>query len=484
MNFLENTGKNCLHWSLRLTLRVMFFLCPVWGFAVNDTVSVHAYGGPFYEEIAQVISCGNGYAAIGTTGSQESMTSDIYILRTDDDFNCIWNIQIGGAGAEWGKSLALDSDGGIVFCGFTGSLIQNGYDAIVGKVSNEGEVLWQTHCGGSDWDFASKIVSDGDSGWWLVGETYSAGNGGSDDYLVHISSSGELLQEWTYGDEDDNRFVDILDMGHEVYIIEQTAAGDAVHSRLLSISEEGYIIQTHVFPDSVKINCIDSLGAELYFAGSYLHNGYQNMFMQSLHASDWSVFFTNIDDVGNDFEIFDMLVDSDITMIGRTKAFGLGMNDLILQQRNIYGGWEVAITFGEGWEDYGRSIILSNDGGMVFGGKRTISEDPHAVLMHWNTPDLSFSYELEMEDEECFTVGLASEPVIGEKVYYDPLMQTLVLPAHTAARAVSVYDLAGKLCASYQVYANRPLDLSALGSGVFIALIDFDDHRSSCRFLR
>src|SRR5207237_7867551 len=65
-----------------------------------------------------------------------------------------------------------------------------------------GNQLWAKTYGGSDWDFAYSIAVNKNEEYVLAGETYSFGNGNNDVFLVKVNSSGDTL--WTKTDGGDS----------------------------------------------------------------------------------------------------------------------------------------------------------------------------------------------------------------------------------------------------------------------------------------
>ena len=128
--------------------------------AAQDTVLVRSYGGPHFEQANDIIRCSaGGYAVVGTTGSNETGNTDIFMARFDDDLNCIWSNNYGGSDVEWGLSLVEDWSGNLLAVGYTLSSGAGSYDALVLKVDAEGDFMWQQTFGGDDWDFGKKIIA-------------------------------------------------------------------------------------------------------------------------------------------------------------------------------------------------------------------------------------------------------------------------------------------------------------------------------------
>jgi hypothetical protein len=88
------------------------------------------------------------------------------------------------------------SDGGFIYCGYTGSDSAR-TDAFVLKVSSEGKEEWYRTYGGKGYDEFRQVIQLSDGSYLAVGQTNSMGKAAVDisvkisDYIVKISGTGE-----------------------------------------------------------------------------------------------------------------------------------------------------------------------------------------------------------------------------------------------------------------------------------------------------
>jgi len=72
-----------------MRLSFCFFLlmaCSQATSAQVDTLLIKTFGGPNYEKASAVVACTEGgYAVIGTTGSNQTGNTDMFLLRLDDN---------------------------------------------------------------------------------------------------------------------------------------------------------------------------------------------------------------------------------------------------------------------------------------------------------------------------------------------------------------------------------------------------------------
>ena len=80
--------------------------------AQADTLWLKEFGGSSFEQANEIIRCSQGgYAMVGTTGSNETGSTDIFITRLDEELNCIWSANFGGSNVEWGVGIVEDFSG-------------------------------------------------------------------------------------------------------------------------------------------------------------------------------------------------------------------------------------------------------------------------------------------------------------------------------------------------------------------------------------
>jgi hypothetical protein len=106
-------------------------------------------------------------------------------------------------GPDYGAffDMALTQDGNVLAVGATNYLHMPPYsgDALFMKFTLDGEVLWERTWGGDGYDQALSVMSAGDGGYYVFGETDSYGAGDRDFFLLKITADG--TEDWfeTYG---------------------------------------------------------------------------------------------------------------------------------------------------------------------------------------------------------------------------------------------------------------------------------------------
>lgn len=183
-----------------------------------------------YGQAIAMDSSGNGYLAGSTNSSgwvsggfdaSQNGSSDVFVAKLDASGAHLWSTYLGGANADYGYAIALDSAANCYVTGYTYSpawasggfdtTLNNGgsgYDGYVAKLDAAGGHLWSTYLGGTDADYGWGIAVDSGGNCYAVGYTNSPGwvsggldtilnNGGSgnDGYLVKLDTNG--AHQWS-----------------------------------------------------------------------------------------------------------------------------------------------------------------------------------------------------------------------------------------------------------------------------------------------
>ncbi len=196
------------------------------------------YGSSSNETGGKLIRSNNGDYLIfgGSSGgiSGDKTTpgygnKDFWLVRTDSLGSKLWDRTYGGNDIELTNSLyeyfissVKDNHfliGGRSYSWISGTISVNGYgysDAWVAKLDSVGNVIWDKRFGGSDVEFASKMIEVND-GYLLLGASWSKTGGTISDtgiayqdvWIVKIDTAGNQLWEKRYGGIDDDFGIDI-----------------------------------------------------------------------------------------------------------------------------------------------------------------------------------------------------------------------------------------------------------------------------------
>jgi hypothetical protein len=202
------------------------------------------YGGNGSDFSRCIIMTSNGGLLIpGMTSSLGDPRGDGYLLKLDGDGNREWEITCGGNGSEWLYAALEDVGESYVVAGFTNSTGSGMRDIYVSKRGSRGEMIWEIIHGGPEDDVIYDVVSARDGGYILAGFTESWGKGSRDVYLVKVSTVGNVIWERTYGGSEEDWAKRIIENPDGGYVVSGTArsfrGSDSKDAYLLKVDENG-----------------------------------------------------------------------------------------------------------------------------------------------------------------------------------------------------------------------------------------------------
>lgn len=199
-----------------------------------------AYSTGRNDQARAVTQCKDkGYAVIGSTVNYSSST-DLYLMKTDQNGIFEWAKRMGGLGLDGGEDIIQLSDSGFGIVGYSQS--NGNYDLFFVRTDKQGDTLFTKLIGGSDWDFGYSLQSTSDKGFILAGS--SAVNGKSKAYLVKLDSLGNMLWKKTFGGSQESVFEDLIILASGDYLMAgySTSFGNAKQAYLVKTDTNGNLI--------------------------------------------------------------------------------------------------------------------------------------------------------------------------------------------------------------------------------------------------
>jgi len=371
---------------INLTLLIVILLS-INSFA-QDIHFIKSYGNSGYDygrDIKQDLD--TGYIATGSSSSFSSGTADAFLLKVDSLGNFKWSYNYGGQETDWGESVVITHDSSYAIGGYTNSFGNGGFDFYLVRADKDGTPLWEKTYGGSDWDRAHSIIQLADSGFVLVGETYSYGNGNADIYMVRTDKNGDTLWTTTYGGaENDFGNAVILDGdslviagGTESFgsgmsdgmILKYHIDGTFGWSKVVGENKEDYFTSIATYPTG-----------EYIFGGTRNYDHYANcdckndFWFYKIESSGNLIIDTSrvgADQLGHDI-VNDLLIvqNDDVIYGGETTSWGTpdinqGNSDAWLGKlaNNYYPFWTYVNNFGGANDDVLQSLESTFDNGII-----------------------------------------------------------------------------------------------------------------------
>lgn len=154
-----------------------------------------SYGGALYDYGYSVQQTTDGGYIL--TGSYDDAINndEIWLIKTDEYGNLLWDNIYGGSGFEEGKSVRQTNDGGYILVGSTFSIGDAG-DIWLIKTDSSGNTLWSKTFGGSQEDRAIDVEQTPDGGYIILGSTSSFGD---NNWLIKTNDAGDIIWDKTFG---------------------------------------------------------------------------------------------------------------------------------------------------------------------------------------------------------------------------------------------------------------------------------------------
>ena len=212
------------------------------------------FGGRYPDEANSIVLLSDGgFAIAGWTDSKGAGGRDMCLLRLDGSGNIIWDRTFGGSEWDGATSIVSLSDGGFAIAGYTKSKGAGSGDMWLLRLDGSGNIVWDRTFGGSEWDYASSIVSLSDGGFAIAGCTYSKGAGGLDMWLLRLDGSGNIVWDKAFGGSEQDyasSIVSLSDDGFAIAGFTRSKGVDEADMWLLRLDGSGNIVWDKTFGGS------------------------------------------------------------------------------------------------------------------------------------------------------------------------------------------------------------------------------------------
>jgi len=267
-----------------------------------------------------------GYITTGDAWNDSTGSVDVWLMKTDEIGNSLWTKKIGGnTYYDGGFDVRQTMDSGYIIIGDTYSFGAGERDILLVRTDSLGNSAWMKTFGGSNDDFGNSVQQTNDGGYILIGATNSFGNGNVDLWLIKTNSKGDSIWSKTFGGV-------LLDAGATV----------------LQTSDLGFILTGWT-------KSFGSGEADIWLIKT-----------DSNGDSIWSKTYGGmLDDYGN---ALDETSDGGFIIVGSTESFGFGKTDVYLMRVDSHGDTLWTKTYGGELDEGGYSVRQTFDGGYIIAG--------------------------------------------------------------------------------------------------------------------
>ncbi|UCD13331.1 MAG: PQQ-like beta-propeller repeat protein [Thermoplasmatales archaeon] len=292
-----------------------------------------------------------------------------------------WNKTFGGSSVDWGWSVQQTADGGYILTGETGSYGSGGFDAWLVKTDADGNEQWNKTFGGPAKDGGRSIQQTTDGGYVIGGYADSYGYPVHDVWLVKTDSNGD--EEWnkTFGGPYSDGAFSVWQTndkgylaagysdsygpgGHDVWLVKTDSNGDEEWNKTFGTSswDTGYSVKQVNDGGYILIGATKSYGA-----------GGQDVWLIKTDTNGVEKWNKTYGGSANDWgSSVCQTVDGGYILTGDTRSYGPGGYDIWLIKTDTDGNEQWNKIYGESSsDDTGYSIQQTTDGGYIVAGTKT-----------------------------------------------------------------------------------------------------------------
>ncbi|MDQ7817989.1 MAG: T9SS type A sorting domain-containing protein [Melioribacteraceae bacterium] len=176
--------------------------------------------------------------------------NDLYFAKLNPDKSIAWQNIFGGSDAENSGSFVQTSDGGFLLAGTTRSFTTSTQVYLI-KVDQNGKKIWEKNFGGTGGDAGKKIIPTKDGNYMILGTTSSKGSGDFDVYLMKVNGNGDIIWDKTHGGSMWDEGTDIAELSDGSFIISGYSLSYSIAGGhdwlLLKVNESGDFVWRKVF---------------------------------------------------------------------------------------------------------------------------------------------------------------------------------------------------------------------------------------------
>ncbi len=186
-------GNNFVDWAVRTTNDGAVFS------SQTPRMGIYVFDG--------IVMPNNSYIYVG--GRNWGPLTNVSATYADANLAVQWDRQYGGSGSEYGADVALTPDGGFVVAGQTNSF-GNGNQAFLLKLAANGDSLWMRMYGGAGSEAFGGVAVTPEGYILASGSTTTNSSGGYDGWVVMTESDGDTLWTKKIGGAADDYFADCV----------------------------------------------------------------------------------------------------------------------------------------------------------------------------------------------------------------------------------------------------------------------------------
>ena len=322
-----------------------------------------------------------GYIICGKGNGQSGSSSDLYLIKTNNNGDTLWTKLYGGSNNESGYSVQQTSDGGYIACG-------GRVDVLLVKTDINGVEQWNQNFGGTGDDLGRSVRQTNDGGYIVCGGTTSNTTGpwDSDVYLIKTDINGVEQWQKTFGGTSNDLGSSVKQTTDGGFII--CGVTESFNTLNLNGAYSVYLIKTDVngieqwnriYGDTLVIghSVQQTTDGGFIVCGTResVENEQSDIYLLKTDANgmeQWSQIIGTLNNNETGFSV-QQTADGGFIVTGHIEDidyyWGNGDGDVYLIKTDVNGIVQWSQTFGGAGHDLGYSVQQTFDGGYIITGE-------------------------------------------------------------------------------------------------------------------
>lgn len=245
-------------------------------FTADGTMSwSKAWGGNSDDEVRSVIQTSDGgYAVSGQTFSYGAGFIDAFVAKFAADGTMSWNKTWGSTDGESADSIAQTSDGGYIVTGYTNSFGYADGDAILVKLTTNGDVSWSKAWNMLLGDGGNSVIQTSDGGYAVVGTSNVHGMSNENmTFIAKFGTDGSMSWNRIWNESPQNNGQDIVQANDGGLVITGSISDPYSGSYVAKFSIDGDLIWGRAIDDGWPNSIIKTSDGGYAVSGGTYNNG-------------------------------------------------------------------------------------------------------------------------------------------------------------------------------------------------------------------
>ena len=398
----------------------------------------------------------HGWCMAGTTGGEIGSQTDVYVVKTDNDFNCLWSLNVGAEGVEIETDAVQRSNGEIVICGYSVDNPSLGYENYLVRIAPNGNVLSELRWGDAIWNRLHHMVVDDANQVYVIEESYEA-NGDHLFQLKAIDDFGNSL--WSMPLSTSLLPAELKIYQNKLYVAFQEDGANGSQLVVHQFELDGTLSGIFISPETTAI--VHGLVVNVFgvtVVGEHPNGIFRNPYtcvfnfdtsvsLEQAFNYDYNAWYTRAG-----------VTQEGYTLVGETSSLGLGMVDWIVHRTNASCQFINGGTVGSAKSDLVGDVQVVNDSVVVVGSSNgfALNQQSQAVL-YFNPSSNLNNQDITPVATNCFYVGI-------DPINQDSEMQWLIQEemanwtcSGDSPSLVRLFDLSGRCLGNWQNQNQIPL---------------------------